>query len=120
MAQLEPLKNAIPQAGASLVYIAAEKRRGIFRPEKFFRDHPISFPFLLDEDRNVTRAYGIHHLIGTDALNIARPATFVIDRTGIIQFLFVGENQHDRAPIADVVQAVRSLRPASQEPKVRL
>ncbi len=112
MAQFEPLKAEILQAGASLVYIAAEKRRGIFRPEKFFQQHPASFPFLLDEDRSVTRAYGIYHLIGTDALNIARPSTFVVDRTGIIRFLFVGGNQQDRAPMEEVMEAVRKLRPA--------
>ncbi|MGH9555089.1 MAG: peroxiredoxin family protein [Terriglobales bacterium] len=113
MAQFEPLKDEIPQAGAALLYLAAEKRLGIFRPEKFFQDHPASFPFLLDEDRRVTRAYGIYHPIGTDALNIARPSTFVVERTGIIRFLFVGENQQDRAPIADVLEAVRKLRPAN-------
>ena len=120
MAQLEPLKDELLQAGASLFYLAAEKRRGIFRPEKFFQQHPTCFPFLLDEDRGVTRAYGIYHLIGTDALNISRPATFVIERTGIIQFLFVGAKQQDRAPIADVMEAVRKLRPANPEPKARL
>jgi peroxiredoxin len=113
MAQLEPLKDEISQFGASLLYIAAEKRRGIFRPENFFQQNPTSYPFLLDEDRSVTRAYGIYHLIGTDALNISRPATFVIDRTGIIRFLFVGGSQQDRAPIEHVKEAVRRLRPAN-------
>jgi peroxiredoxin len=68
---------------------------------------------LLDEDRSVTRSYGIYHLIGTDALNISRPATFVLERTGIIRFLFVGGSQQDRAPIEHVMEAVRQLRPAS-------
>lgn len=113
MAQLEPLQGDLALAGASLLYIAAEKRRGLFRPEKFLVDHPISYPFLLDEDRSVTRAYGIHHLIGMDALNIARPSTLVVERTGIIRFLHIGGNQQDRAPIADVMEAVRKLRPAS-------
>ena len=113
MAQFEPLKDEILQAGASLAYIAAEKRRGLHKPEKFLVEHPVSFPFLLDEDRSVTRAYGIHHLVGTDALNIARPATFVIERNGIIRFMYVGGRQEDRAPMADVLEAVRKLRTAS-------
>ena len=113
MAQFESLKDEILQGGASLLYIAAEKRRGIFRPERFFQQHPTSYPFLLDEDRGVTRAYGIYHLIGTDALNISRPSTFVIDRTGIIRFLFVGGSQQDRAPMEEVMEAVRKLRPAN-------
>jgi len=112
MAQLEPLKDEIAQAGAALIYVAAEKRRGLFKPEKFLSEHPVSFPFLLDEDRRVTRAYGVYHLVGRDALNIARPATFVIERSGIIRFLYVGKSQEDRAPIVDVMEAVRRLRPA--------
>ena len=43
-----------------------------------------------------------------------------LERTGIIQFLFVGAKQQDRAPIADVMEAVRNLRPANPEPKPRL
>ncbi len=113
MAQLEPLKDQIAQAGASLAYIAAEKRRGLFRPEKYLSEHPISYPFLLDEDRTVTRAYGVHHRIGRDALNISRPATFVIERSGIIRFMHVGGSQEERAPLAEVLEAVRKLRPAS-------
>lgn len=113
MAQVEPHKDEITQAGTSLAYIAAEKRRGLFRPAKFLTDHPVSFPFLLDEDRSVTRAYGVYHMVGRDALNIARPATFVIERNGIIRFMYVGGSQEDRAPMADVMEAVRKLRPAS-------
>jgi len=113
MAQFEPYKDEIAHAGASLAYIAAEKRRGLFNPEKFLSEHPVSFPFLLDEDRRVTRAYGVYHLVGRDALHIARPATFIIERNGIIRFMHVGGSQEDRAPMADVLEAVRMLRPAS-------
>lgn len=109
MAQLEPHKVAIDTLGASLLYIAAEKRGGLFKPEQFMAKHPISFPFLLDEDRRVTKAYGVHHRIGMDAFNIARPATFVVDRSGAVRFIFVGKDQHDRAEIASVLEALRGL-----------
>ena len=58
MAQLEPRKNEIEHAGAELVYIAAEKATGVWKPAKFLQSHPVSFPFLLDEDRSVTKAMG--------------------------------------------------------------
>jgi peroxiredoxin len=54
MAQFEPMVGEIEDAKAQLVYIAAEKRHGIFKPEKFLEKHPVSFPLLLDEDRSVT------------------------------------------------------------------
>src|SRR5579864_8916271 len=107
MAQFEPLKDEIKKAGASVLFIAAEKRGGLFKPERFLAEHPVSFPFLLDEDRKVTKAYGLYHRIGMDAFNIAHPATLVVDDNGTIRYLYVGANQHDRAPIEKVLEALR-------------
>jgi peroxiredoxin len=107
MTQVESLKQEIAQTGAEMAYIAAEKKDGVFKPGKFLEKNPISFPFLLDEDRSVTKAYGLYHLFGTDALNIAHPATLVIDRDRTIRFIYRGENQHDRAPFVDVLNAVK-------------
>ncbi len=107
MAQFEPHRQEIERSG-SLLYIAAEKRDGIFNPEKFLQNHPISFPFLLDEDRQVTMTYGVYKALGIDSFNIARPATFVIDRTGIVRFVYVGRTQMDRAPVDKVLAALRS------------
>ena len=109
MAQLEPFKDAIGEVGASLVYVAAEKRSGMFRPEKFLSEHPISFPFLFDEDRRVTRAYGVYHFLARDAFNIARPATFVVDTRGVAQFVYVGLDQRDRTPIQAVLQILKTM-----------
>ena len=105
MAQLEPHKDEIERAG-SLLYIAAEKRGGLFKPEKYLAEHPISFPFLLDEDRAVTKAYGIYHWLGQDAINIARPATFIVDRKGMLRFVYVSSDQKDRTDISLRVAAV--------------
>jgi peroxiredoxin len=107
MAQFEPLKSEIEKAGASVQFIAAEKRGGLFKPEKFLAEHPVSFPFLLDEERKVTKAYGLYHRIGMDAYNIAHPATLLVDRGGVIRYLYVGANQHDRAPMEKVLEALR-------------
>lgn len=109
MAQLEPHHSDFHSLRASLLYIAAEKRSGIFKPERFLAENPVNFPFLLDEDRQVTKAYGVYHRIGMDALNIARPATFVVDPGGVVRFIFVGKDQHDRAPVAQVLEALRGL-----------
>jgi peroxiredoxin len=113
MAQLEPMKPEIEQAGAQLVYVAAEKRGGMFKPERFLEEHPVSFPFLLDEDRAVTKAYGLYHRLGTDAINIAHPATLVIDGGGTVRYIYRGENQLDRAPVEQVMEAVRKLQASS-------
>jgi len=105
MAQFESRKKDLGAA----TYIAAEKRGGVWNPVKYLEKHPVSFPFLLDEDRVATRAYGLQHLFGHDALNIAHPATLVIDRGGVIRYIYRGDNQHDRAPLDEVIRAVREI-----------
>ena len=92
-----------------MAFVAAEKRDGVWKPGKFLEKHPISFPFLLDEDRVATKAYGLHHALGADALNIAHPATFVIDREGAVRFIYRGDNQNDRAPLETVLQAAKEI-----------
>src|SRR5215467_3322206 len=106
MAQLEPMKGEIKQAGAELVYIAAEKANGIWKPAKFLQAHPVSYPFLLDEDRSVTKAYGLYHRLGTDAIHIAHPATLIVGRDRKLKYIYRGDNQNDRAPIEQVLQAL--------------
>ena len=107
MAQVESIDRGLKAAGAGLVYVAAQKRGGMFSPKKFLAEHPVSFPFLLDEARAVTKAYGLYHRLGKDAINIAHPATLVIGRDRVVRFIYRGENQADRAPIESFMEAVR-------------
>jgi peroxiredoxin len=109
MARFESLKDQIAGAGGNLLYVAAEKRKGFFKPEKYLTEHPVSFPFLLDQDREVIKRYGLYHRLGTDAFNIAHPATLVVDRGGVIRFVYRGDGQADRAPLEQVLDALRKL-----------
>ena len=106
MTQFESRRRDIEAAGAQLAVIAAEKRDGVWKPGKFLEKHPIGSAFLLDEDRTVTKAYGLHHALGTDAINIAHPATLVIQRGGLVRYIYRGDNQHDRAPLDEVIGAL--------------
>ena len=110
MAQFESHKQQIEAAGAQVAFVAAEKQDGVWKPARFLEKHPISFPFLLDEDRDVTMAYGLHHAFGTDALNIAHPATLVIDGKEVLRYIYRGEGQLDRAPIDEVIAAALKAR----------
>lgn len=110
MAQFGSWEQKIRAAGTA-AFIAAEKReRTLKNPVEHLARHPVPFPYLLDEDRKVTKAYGVYHRIGADAFNIARPATFVIDKGGIIRFLYVGTGQTDRMPLEAVLEVMRGLR----------
>lgn len=70
----------------------------------------LPFPMLIDESRAVIRAYGVWHLLGLDAINIARPSTFLIDQNGIVKWLFVSNNQFDRPTPQMLLEAVRDHR----------
>jgi peroxiredoxin len=109
MARFESLKDQIAGAGGNLLYVAAEKRKGFFKPDKYLSEHPVSFPFLLDEDRQVIKRYGLYHRLGTDAFNIAHPATLVVDRGGMIRFIYRGDGQADRAPLEQILDALKKL-----------
>jgi len=115
MAQLELLKEDIEKLGASLVYIAAEKRDGVWNPAKYLSEHPVSSPFLLDEDRAVTKAYGLYHAFGHDALRIAHPATLIVDKSGTVQYIYRGENQTDRAAVEEVLDSLRKIQDTRQQ-----
>lgn len=107
MKLFEPVKADLANTG-TLVFVAAEKRGGMFKPEEFLEKHPISYPFLLDEDRAVTKDYGVYHPFGIDAINIAHPATLVIGRDGAVRYIYVGSSQMDRAPLDGVLGALKS------------
>ena len=100
-------------ARAQSAFIAAEKRNGVWKPGRFLEKHPIASVFLLDEDRTVTKAYGLHHALATDAINIAHPATLVISRDedhgGIVRYIYRGDNQLDRAPLDEVLGALQEI-----------
>jgi len=106
MTQLESEKEKVEKLG-SLAFIVAQKRGGVFAPEKFLEKNPFAFPFLLDEDRSVTKQYGVYHRIGLDAFDIARPATFVIGRDGMIRYIHVGRVQSDHAPMEEVLDELK-------------
>jgi peroxiredoxin len=110
MTQFESRGKEIEEAGAQLAFIAAEKRDGVWNPGKFLAKHPIASVFLLDEDRAVTKAYGLHHALGADAINIAHPATLTIDRGGIVRYIYRGDNQLDRVPLDEVLRALKEIR----------
>src|SRR4051812_3518987 len=104
MAQVGSQSDMFQQAGAQVAFIAAQKRGGMFKPEEFLREHPLPFPFLLDEDRSVTKAYGTYQRIGVDGMNLAHPATFVIDRNQIVRWRFISVHQFQRPPLDEVLE----------------
>jgi peroxiredoxin len=109
MAQFEPHKEEFGKVSASFAYVAAEKRHGVWKPAKRLSHHPVSFPFLLDEDCSVTKSYGLYHALGHDAFRIAHPATLIVDRSGTVRYIYRGDDQTDRAPVHEIFDALGKI-----------
>ncbi len=61
----------------------------------FFADDRPPYVVLVDESRDVARAYGVYVALGFESVNIARPATFVIGRDRVVRFIFVASHQFE-------------------------
>ena len=57
----------------------------------------------------MVKAYGVWHKVGLDAWNIARPALFLIDRSGAIRYSFIGERQTEFPTSAEIDDALERL-----------
>jgi methyl-accepting chemotaxis protein len=63
--------------------------------KRYVEETGLPFNILVDESRDVLKAYGVWHRVGIDAWNIARPALFIIARDGTIRSIFVGDHQDE-------------------------
>jgi peroxiredoxin Q/BCP len=78
--------------GAQVVTVVAQTSDVVRR---YVEDTGLPFNILIDQSRDVLKAYGVWHKLGLDAWNIARPALFLIDRSGSIRYSFVSESQEE-------------------------
>jgi methyl-accepting chemotaxis protein len=70
---------------------------------RYIEDTGLPFNILIDESRDVLKAYGVWHAIGMFAWNIARPALFLIDQSSRIHYSFIGQSQ-DEYPSAEEIE----------------
>jgi peroxiredoxin len=77
---------------------------------RYIEETGLPFNILVDESRAVLKAYGVWHRIGLDAWNIARPALFLIDRSGAIRYSFVAQSQDEFPSHEEIVRELDGLR----------
>ena len=93
-----------------MLVVAAPMPRGLLGDVgKFVKQTKLPFPLVLDTTRATVKAYGVHHPLGLDAINIARPSAFLIDRSGKVRFIFVSSRQKERVEIADLLRELGKL-----------
>jgi len=91
--QYKDFKNA----GAQIVAINAVQ--GSSEQQDFRTSHHIEFMFLTDKEASAAKSYGIFS--ESDPAHIV-PSTFILDRRGVIRWMYIGKDPHDR-PAPDVV-----------------
>lgn len=75
-----------------MVGVLAQNREAV---RHYIEETGLPFDVLIDERRDMARAYGVWHRAGFDAWNIARPAVFLINQDGSIPFSVVGDTQRE-------------------------
>jgi len=73
---------------------------------RYIEETGLPFDVLIDDRRDMAKAYGVWHRIGLDALNIARPAVFLIEEDGSIGYSFIGDNQKEYPTQDDLMKAI--------------
>ena len=83
--------------------VVAQNARAV---RTYIEETGLPFDILIDERRDVLRAYAVWHRIGLDAWNIARPAVFLIDTDRRIQYSFIGDRQREFPAQDEIVTAI--------------
>ena len=68
------------------------------------------FSLLIDPAFEASRAFGVFQKFSWGAVNVARPAGFVIDRCGFLRYCHTGSSPVDAAPLDELLGSLRSLR----------
>ncbi len=89
-----------------LVAIVAQKAEAVRR---YIEDTGLPYDILIDETRGVAKSYGVWHAWGLDAYNIARPAVFLIDRSGVIRYSFIAKRQDQYPSPEEIMAAIEEL-----------
>ena len=75
----------------------------------YIEETGLPFNILIDKSRAVLRAYGVWHALGLTAWNIARPAVFLIDRSGAIRYSFIANRQQEFPSHAQIGKAIDEM-----------
>jgi peroxiredoxin Q/BCP len=94
----------IKQAGADLLAISVDKPEFAW---SMSQTTGAKFQLLSDVDHKVIEAYGIFN--ANEHNGIAFPSTFVLDKTGVIRYMYVGRTPTDRPPDESILDQVKKV-----------
>ena len=73
---------------------------------KVVQELNIPFPVLYDPSGTVPRSYEVFELLER---NLAAPATFVLDKDGVIRWRYIASDIGDRPPVSLVLRQLSEL-----------
>jgi len=126
--QLEAMNLVVPEIqrfGASLVAISPQNLHQSFLMHD---QHKLQFPLLSDAGNAIARGFGLVYTVpqyqqvlyksvfvnlpfanGDDSWTLPIPATFILDGTGTIRYMWADEDYTERPEPADIVEKLRTL-----------
>jgi len=111
LAQLRDQLKNIMGSGAAVIAIDPHES---FAAKSLYRDAgyagaDLQYPLLLDPTQTVSAMYGVafQMRIHTEISN--RPATFIIDKQGTLQYARRGSYFGDRPSVADIIAELKKL-----------
>jgi peroxiredoxin len=76
---------------------------------KYIEETGLPFDILVDERRDMSKAFGVWHRVGLDAWNIARPAVFLVNQDGSIPYSFVSDSQRQFPSQVEILAAADKM-----------
>lgn len=70
----------------------------------------VNFPLLLDPGLTVSATYGVANQMRIHVEVSNRPATFIVDREGVLRYAMKGKTFGDRPGVSEIVAELRKIR----------
>ena len=99
--------GAYAERGVQVVAVVAQASEAVRR---YIEETGLPFNILVDTSRAVLKAYGVWHRVGLVSWNIAKPALFLIDRSGAIRYSFIADRQDEFPSHDEIMDAIERLR----------
>ena len=110
MAELQGLGAELSEAERAGVEIVAVSPDPNERSQELAARLRLDYRFVADRDLVLTRRYGLVHARGgQQGEDVPTPTTVVLDRDGVVRWLWVSTNFQVRPDPAAVLHAVRAL-----------
>lgn len=106
IAELASARDELARRRAKILCITCERRDSA---AGYLERFPTPLALLLDEERRVSRAYGVYQRFTLPVWKIARPASFLVDRCGFVRHVFIARLPIHAASLEEIVRVLETL-----------